>query len=209
MSIASHGDAVAGAQVADADAERCGLREEGAVGRGVGVDADPELAGAEVAQHGGHAAHVVGVGVGEGDDVEAADAGATRGRARRPLRRRRRWLSWRRRFRRCGGAGGAAGVDEHGAAGGADDEQGVALADVDGGDFELAGMDGRRRGPEGDRGGERKERDGGQCEARAIGGRPSSRRRCRRARASACAKRGAGDAEVGGLAWLTRLDGAR
>ena len=51
----------------------CGLGEQGAVGRGVGIDGDPELARAEVAQDGGHAAHVVGVGVGEGDDVEAAE----------------------------------------------------------------------------------------------------------------------------------------
>ena len=45
-----------------------------------------------------------------------------------------------------GGAGGAPGVDEHGAAGGADDQERVALADIDGGDFERVGMDGGREG---------------------------------------------------------------
>ena len=69
----SQADAVAGAEVADADAEGGGLGEQRAVGCGVGIDGDPELAGTEVAQDGGHSSHVVGVGVGEGDDVEAAE----------------------------------------------------------------------------------------------------------------------------------------
>src|ERR1035441_8488846 len=64
---------VAGAQVADDDAQLRRLGEQGAVGGGVGVDRDPQLARAEVAEDGGHAAHVVGVRVGEGDDVETAE----------------------------------------------------------------------------------------------------------------------------------------
>ena len=62
-------------EVADDHVLGAGLGEQGVEERGVaGVDADPELAGVEVAEDGGHAAHVVGVGVGEEDDVEAADA---------------------------------------------------------------------------------------------------------------------------------------
>ena len=98
--------------------------------------------GMEVAEDGGHAAHVVGVGVGEEDDVEAADAA-------RPEVGGDDFLAdvpgcWWRQF--SAAAGGAAGVDEHGLAGGGGDEEGVALAYVDGGDFECVGMEaGRRR----------------------------------------------------------------
>ena len=105
------GEGFAGVQVADDHVLGAGLGEEGVEERGVaGVDADPELAGVEVAEDGGHAAHVVGVGVGEEDDVEAADAagpevggddffadvpGGWRGRFRRGrwgLRRRPAWF---------------------------------------------------------------------------------------------------------------------
>ena len=67
------GERVAGAEMADFYSKCGGFGEEGAVGCGVGIDGDPELARVEVAQDGGHAAHVVGVGVGEGDDVERAE----------------------------------------------------------------------------------------------------------------------------------------
>ena len=39
----------------------------------VAIKVASQLAGTEVAEDGGHAAHVVAVGVGEGHDVEAAD----------------------------------------------------------------------------------------------------------------------------------------
>ncbi len=168
--------------MADADAERRGFGEQRAVGRGVGIDRDPELARAEVAQHGGHAAHVVGVGVGERDDVETPDL------ARPEIGRDDLFAD----VEGCAAgrilgvgssAGGAAGVDQHGAARGADDQQRVSLADVDGGDFELAGMDGGRLRPEDDGGGEWKNGERGSTRRRASGARPSSRGRSRQWRA--------------------------
>ena len=131
------GEIFASVEVADRDVLCLSLGEESAEGEGVaGVDADPELAGMEVAEDGGHAAQVVGVRVGEHEDIETAkmtgpeigrddlladvpSAGDDVGAA----------------------TGGTSGVHQHGLAEGADDEQGVALADVDGGDFELAGME--------------------------------------------------------------------
>jgi len=162
---AAEGESVSGAEVADADVEAGGEFEEGGVRRGDGVDADPELGGVEVAQDGGHAAHVIAVSVGEGDGVEMADvagpevggddlfadveAGGRGGGAGR-------------------GAGEdaadwASGVDEEGAAFGTDDEEGVALADVDGGDFEGVGGGEGSAGPEDSGGdeGEDGEREGG------------------------------------------------
>src|ERR1039457_6831532 len=123
----------------------------GLAGRG-GAAPHPQLARAEVAEDGGHAAHVVGVRVGEGDDVEAAELA-------RPEVGRNDLLADVEGGVICtqaagvfgvgGGAGGASRVDEHDAAGGADDEQRVTLADVDRGDFERVGMDDGRRRPEG------------------------------------------------------------
>ena len=128
----------------DADAEGGSLGEQSTVGVGVGIDGDPELAGTEVAQDSGHSAHVIGVGVCEGDDIEAAElsrpevgrddlfADVEGGGGKDGV------------LGVGGGPGGATGVDEHGAASGADNQQRVALADIDGGDFELVGMDGWR-----------------------------------------------------------------
>ena len=80
----------------------------------------------EVAQNGGQAAHVVGVGVGEGDGVEVADAA-------RPERFRDDFLADVEILRGLvRAAAKAAAIDEQGFAVGGDQEQRVALADVDG-----------------------------------------------------------------------------
>jgi hypothetical protein len=84
----------------------------------------------EVAQDGGEAAHVVGVGVGEGDCVEMADAA-------RPENFRDDFFAdveLLRGLMRT--AAEAAAVDEERFAVGGDEENGVALADVDGFDEE-------------------------------------------------------------------------
>jgi len=138
------GKDLAGVQVTDDHVLGAGLREERVEEwRVAGVDADPEFAGVEVAQDGGHAAHVVGVCVGEEDDVETADAA-------RPEVGGDDFLAD---IPRAGSsvfaaAGGTSCVDEHGLANGADDEEGVALAYVDGGDFEGSGMEAGRGGVE-------------------------------------------------------------
>jgi hypothetical protein len=121
----------AGVEVADEDVLGVGLGEEGAEERRVaGVDADPELAGVEVTEDGGHASHVVGVSVGEENDVEAADV------ARPEVRGNDFFADIPRADGSVGTtAGGASGVDEDGLADGADDEQRIALADIDGSYF--------------------------------------------------------------------------
>ena len=151
---APQGKALAGVEEADGGAGGAGLGEELVEGLGVGGYGDPELAGAEVAEDGGHAAHVVGVGVGEDEGVEAADAAGPEvggddfladvegGGGGGGL---------------DDGAGGSAGVDEHGVAFGADDEQGVALADVDGGELEGVGGEEGGLGPEDGEGDERQD----------------------------------------------------
>ena len=68
-------------------------------------------------------------------------------------------------------------------AGGADDEERVALAYVDGGDFQLTAVEDGCGGPEGESGGQREGCEGGERPARGICGRPSSRRRSTRRRA--------------------------
>ena len=87
------GEGLAGVEPADCGAVRAGLAEEGGEGVGLGGDGDPELAGVEVAEDRGHAAHVVGVGVGEDEGVEAANAAGPEVGGLQPLRqcRRRRW----------------------------------------------------------------------------------------------------------------------
>ena len=65
---------VAGAKGADADVQIGGLVEQRVVSGEVRIVADPQLGGMEVAQDGGQAAHVVGVGVAQRDHVELADA---------------------------------------------------------------------------------------------------------------------------------------
>jgi hypothetical protein len=80
----------------------------------------------EVAQHGGQAAHVVGVSVGEGDHIEAANAA-------RPQNLRDDLLAdviVLRRLMRA--AAKAAAIDEQGFAVGRNQQQGIALAYVDG-----------------------------------------------------------------------------
>ena len=203
------GLAVAGAQVADDDSQLRRLGEQGAVGGGVGVDRDPQLARAEVAEDGGHAAHVVGMRVGEGDDVETAElarpevgrnhlfanveGGVFRAEARGVLRVGSR-------------SGWPARVDEHGAAGGRDNQQRVALADVDGGNFKLAGMDGRRGGPQDNRSRERQHGNGGPRIRARPAHRPAAEgeageggERVREGRA--------GNAKVGGLRMADALNG--
>ena len=138
------GEGFTGVEVADSDVLGVSLSEEGEEERGVaGVDAEPEFAGVEVVQDGGHAAHVVGVGVGEHDDVDVADVAGPE-------------IGGDHLFADVPGAGGGVGtaaggssrVYEEGLARGADDEQGISLADVDGGDFQLAEVEGGRRGIE-------------------------------------------------------------
>ena len=203
-------EAVAGAEVAHVDAERGGLVEQGAIGYGVGIDGDPKFAGTEVAQDGGHSSHVVGVGVGEGYDVEAAEVarpevggddlfsdvecGIFRAKTFGVLGV-------------GGGPGGATGVDEHGAASGADNEERIALAYIDGGDFELVGMDGGRHGPENDCSGKSENGDGCPCgRARPADG-PAAEGEAGDGEQSV-RQHGAGDADVGGRHTADAVDGA-
>ena len=148
------GEGFAGVEIADGDVLLFGLGEEGAEEGGVaGVNAEPEFAGVEVAEDGGHASHVVGVRVGEEDYIETTDVAGPQ-------------VGGNDFFADVPGAGGcvgaatggASGVDENGLAGGANDEQRVALTDVDGSDFELAGVGEGRRGIEDGEGDE----DGGE-----------------------------------------------
>ena len=116
--------------MADGDVEARGLSEQRGVKRGDGIDANPELAGAEVVEDGGHAAHVVGVGVGEDEEVEAAKAAGPEVGGDDLLAD----VEGGEGFGRAVLADGAAGVDQHGLADGVDGEDGVALADVEGGE---------------------------------------------------------------------------
>lgn len=114
--------------------------EDSVVEDGVGIDADPQLAGAEIGEDCGHAADVVGVGVGDGDGVEAADAAGPEDRRNDVVAN-----------VEIGGVGvgvggvgtvgtnNAACIDEEGFAVRRDDEEAVSLAYVDGGDFEGGG----------------------------------------------------------------------
>ena len=52
----------------------CGLVEQRVVSPETGIVAYPKLGGMEVAQNGGQSSHVVGVGVGEGHYVQAANS---------------------------------------------------------------------------------------------------------------------------------------
>ena len=104
-----------------------------------------------------------------------------------------------------GGSGGASGVDEHGAASGADDEERVALADVDGGDFELVGMDGGRQLARGRCGGKRRERRR-LVHAVARERRTAQQQKAKQATAArACASVGPGTRRSAAGAWLMRL----
>ena len=125
------GEGFASVEVADDHVLRAGLGEQSVEERGVaGIDADPKLAGMEIAEDGGHASHVVGVRVGEEDDVEVANAArpevgcndffADIPRAGRSV---------------FAATGGSSCVNQHGFARGADDEDRIALAYVDGRDF--------------------------------------------------------------------------
>ena len=156
--LVAPGDLLPGVEEADGGAELRGLVEEVGEGVGVGGERDPELAGAEVAEDGGHAAHVVGVGVREDEGVEAADA------ARPEIGGDDLFAD----VEEAGGgggfedgAGGAAGVDQHGSAFGADEEKGVALADVDRGELELTWRAESGLGPKDGECGERKDDGGG------------------------------------------------
>jgi hypothetical protein len=80
----------------------------------------------EVAQHGGQAAHVVGVGVGEGHRVEAADAARPEDLGDHLLAD----VEILRGLMRA--AAKAAAIDQQGLAVGSDQQQGIALAHVDG-----------------------------------------------------------------------------
>ena len=66
--------AVSGYVVFDRRADIVGLSEESVVGLGMRIVADPDFARPEVGEHRGHAADVIGVGMGESDYVEAADS---------------------------------------------------------------------------------------------------------------------------------------
>ena len=170
----------------------------------LGSTATQSSRGTEVAQDGGHSSHVVGVGVGEGDDIEAAElarpevgrddlfADVEGGGGKDGV------------LGVGGGPGGATGVDEHGAASGADNQQRVALADIDGGDFELVGMDGGRHGPEDDCSGEREDGEAAQTQARER--RTAQQQKAKQATASrACGSVGPGTRRSAACAWLMRL----
>ena len=103
-----------------------GLVEQRVVGPEAGIVAHPELGGMEVAQNGGQAAHVVGVGVGEGDRVEVANAARPQNLGDDLLAD----VEVLRGLVRA--AAKAAAIDQQGFAVGGDQQQGVALADVDG-----------------------------------------------------------------------------
>ena len=197
------GEAVAGAEMADFDAERSGLRKQGAVGCGVGIDGDPELARAEVAQDGGHAAHVVGVGVGEGDDVEAAELA-------RPEVGRDDFLA-----DVEGRVGAEAAAFSALAAAPVGPPASMSMARPVGPTTSSespwptsmavtsSGRDGRRAARARGRWRRRAAaRRGRRVRMRASGGPPSSRRRCRRGRARACASVGPGTRRSAAWAWL-------
>src|SRR5271157_2924082 len=118
-----------------------GLVEQGVVGTIAGIVAYPKLGGMEVSQNGGQAAHVVGVSVGEGHHVEAANAA-------RPQHLRDNLLadvivlgSLAR------AAAVAAAIDEQSFAVGRNQQDGIALAYVDGLDKQsiLGVIDGARQ----------------------------------------------------------------
>ena len=80
------------------------------------------------------------VGVGEGEGVDALDGAGPEVRGDDVF------ADVEFRFGTALEAGNAAAIDDDGTAFGGDDEDGIALADVDHGDFELAGGDGGREG---------------------------------------------------------------
>ena len=154
---AAEGEGVSGDVVADVGAVLGGIMKEVLDDGDVGVWTKPELAGAEVGEDGGHASNMVFVRVGESDGIEAANA------ARPEDRRDDVFANVEVGVRRREDE--PAGVDEESFAGGGDDENGVSLADVDDGDFKLAGAIGNgARQDENDSGGG----DGGEGERDSV-----------------------------------------
>ena len=134
-------EVVPGVMRNDVDLELAGLVEELVEFGALGVDAEPEFLRTEVGNDGGHSTHVVGVRVRDGDGVETMDA-------TRPEIGRDDLLA----NVEVGmhPEGKASGVDEERVAVRRNDEEGVALSDVDGGDFEDAGLEARLRRNRGD-----------------------------------------------------------
>ena len=129
---AAPAEVVAGAEGVHRNPEGMCLGEDGTQGGGLAGDhAVPEFAWAKITQDGGHATDVVTVSVGDEDGVEAADAtgpeiGCDDLLADVPASR--------------DAADRTPGIDEQGATLGRDDEERVALTDVDGGDLERTGV---------------------------------------------------------------------
>src|SRR5271156_6501021 len=137
---AAEGKVVAGSHGFDWDVKSASLGQERLIGRNARVAAYPKLPWTKVLQNGGHSAHVIAVRVGEGDGIEPADIAGPQDRRHDVF------ADFKVGVRSLSAPDGTAGIDEKGFPLRRDQQQGVSLADIDGGDLEHTGMVGEGAG---------------------------------------------------------------
>src|SRR5471030_1457595 len=140
---ASEWEAARGLEGDDAGVYGCGLLADGLPDGALGGSAGPDFPGVEIGDQGGESADMVVVGVGHGDDVQAAEA------AFPEIGRDYIFTDIELRGGPTAKSGDAAAIEEHALAIREDHQQAVALAHVDGRHLQFAGVDfGRERVPE-------------------------------------------------------------
>ncbi len=137
---AAESKAVAGSHGFDRYVEPVSLGQERLVGGNTRVVAHPKRPRTKVLQDGGHATHVIAVRVGERDGIEPPDIAGPQDRGDDVF------PDFKVGVRGLGAPNGPPGIDEQGFPLGRDQQQRIALPDIDGGDLEYAGMVGERSG---------------------------------------------------------------